>query len=136
MRARDAERTATLRLAISALNYRRIERNAPLSDAEQDDVIRKQMRQRDDAIEAYDKAARADLADKERRERTILQAYLPEELSGEVLRAAVREALAGLGPDATFGDAMKAAVGALKGRAGGAAIQAAVKDELAARSGT
>lgn len=134
MKARDAERTATLRMAISAMNYRRIERNAQLSDDEQLDVMRKQVKQRNDSIEEYTKAGRTDLAEKEQRERTILEEYLPARMSGDALRAAVKAALAPLGADAKFGDAMKAAMAALKDAADGKAIQEAVKAELSARA--
>ncbi len=136
MKARDAERTSTLRMAISAMKYRTIERNAQLSDDEQIEVLRKQVKQRDDSIEEFHKAGRDDLADKEARERAILQSYLPARMSGDDLRAAVREAIGGLGADAKFGDAMKAAMGALKDKADGKAIQEAVKAELASRSST
>jgi hypothetical protein len=135
MRARDAERTSTIRMAISAVKYRTIERNAQLSDEEQLDVLRKQVKQRDDSIEEYTKAGRADLADKERREKGILEAYLPARMSAEDLRKEVRALLAPLPSDAKFGDAMKATMAALKDRADGKAIQEAVKAEMAARGG-
>jgi uncharacterized protein YqeY len=134
MRARDAERTSTLRMAISAIKYRTIERNTPLSDDEQLDVMRKQVKQRDDSIEEYTKAGRSDLADKELRERVILETYLPARLSAGDLREQVRAALVSLAADAKFGDAMKMAMAALKDRADGKAIQEAVKAEMAARS--
>ena len=133
MKARDAERTATLRLAISAMTYRTIERNAQLSDDEQLDVMRKQVKQRNDSIEEFRKAGRADLADKEQRERSILEAYLPAQMSADALRSAVKAALAPLKADAKFGDAMKAAMAALKDQADGRTIQEAVKAEMAAR---
>ena len=133
MKARDAERTATLRMAISAMKYRTIERNAQLSEDEQLDVLRKQVKQRNDSIDEFSKAGRTDLADKEQRERTILESYLPARMSGDALRSAVRAALAPLGADAKFGDAMKAAMAALKDQADGKAIQEAVKSEMAAR---
>ena len=134
MKARDAERMSTLRMAISALKYRTIERSAQLSEDEQLEVLRKQVKQRDDSIEEYRKAGRTDLADKEQREREILESYLPARMGGDELRAAVRAALTGLAADAKFGDAMKAAMAALKDRADGKAIQEAVKAEMAARS--
>lgn len=133
MKARDAERTATLRMAISAMKYRTIERNAQLSEDEQLDVLRKQVKQRNDSIGEFSKAGRTDLADKEQRERTILESYLPARMSGDALRSAVRAALATLGADAKFGDAMKAAMAVLKDQADGKAIQEAVKAEMAAR---
>jgi uncharacterized protein len=136
MKARDAERTSVLRMAMSAMKYRTIERNAQLSDDEQLDVLRKQVKQRDDSIEEYARGGRADLADKERREKVILEAYLPARMCGDELRAAVRRAIASIPADARFGDAMKAAMAALKDRADGKAIQEAVKAEMASRSGT
>lgn len=136
MKARDAERTSTLRMAISAMKYRTIERNAQLSEEEQLDVLRKQVKQRDDSIEEYGKAGRDDLAEKERRERTILETYLPARMSGEALRAEVHAILAPLGSDAKFGDAMKSAMAVLKDRADGKAIQEAVKAEMATKAGS
>jgi len=134
MKARDAERMATLRMAISAMNYRRIERNGALSTEEQEDVLRKQVKQREDSITEFTRGARTDLADKERREREILKEYLPPELSAQQLQAEVNGILAGLGPDAKFSDAMKAVMPVLQKRANGKAIQEAVKVAMAGKS--
>jgi hypothetical protein len=134
MKARDAERTSTLRMAISAMQYRTIERNADLSDEEQLDVLRKQVKQRDDSIEEYTKAARSDLAEKEQRERTILEMYLPARMSADDLRKQVRALIAPLASDAKFGDAMKVVMAALKDKADGKSIQEAVKAEMAAKA--
>ncbi len=133
MKQRDAERLSTLRMAISAMTYRRIERNAQLSEEEQLDVLRKQVKQRDDAIEEFARGKREDLVAKERREREILSGYLPTELSGDALRQAVADAIAPLGPSAQFGAAMKAAMAALKDRAGGKAIQEVVRSLTATK---
>jgi uncharacterized protein len=130
MKNKDAERVNTLRMAISALNYRRIERNADLSDDEQLDVIRKQVKQRDDSITEFTKGGRNDLAQKESRERDILLAYLPAQLDAAQLRDAVSAACAKLGPAPAFGDAMKAAMAELRDRANGKAIQEAVRSFL------
>ena len=134
MKARDLDRIATIRLAISAMNYRRIEALKDLSPEEQEDVIRKQVKQRDDAIEEYTKAKRTDLADKEARERAILKEYLPAELSADQLRTEVAAIIATLGPDAKFGDAMKAVMPALSKRAGGKQIQEAVKAAMSTKT--
>ena len=131
MKARDTDRMATLRMAISAMNYRRIERNQQLTPDEQEDVVRKQVKQRDDSIAEYTKAARKDLADKELLEREILKEYLPPDLSAEQLQAEVTTIVAGLGPDAKFGDAMKAVMPVLSRRANGKAIQDAVRAAMA-----
>lgn len=130
MKNRDAERLSTLRMAISAMTYRRIERNEQLSEDEQLDVLRKQVKQRDDSIEEFARGGRQDLVAKERREREILAAYMPAELSGGALREAVAAALEPLGPSPQFGAAMKAAMAALKNKANGKAIQEAVRSAL------
>ncbi len=132
MKARDAERLSTLRMAISAMTYRRIERNEQLSAADQLDVVRKQVKQRDDAIEQFTRGGREDLAAKERNERAILATYLPAELSGDALHRAVAAALAPLGPAPQFSAAMKAAMAALKGQASGKAIQETVRAVIGA----
>jgi uncharacterized protein YqeY len=130
MKSRDAERVATLRMAISAMNYRRIERNAELTEAEQLDVLRKQVKQRDDSIAEFKRGGREDLAAKEAREREILAGYLPAELSHAQLHEAVRTVLAPLGPSPDFGTAMKAALAQLRDKANGKAIQEAVRSFL------
>lgn len=131
MKARDVERVQTLRLAISALRYRHIERNTPLLEDEEIEVLRKQVKQRDDAIELYSRGSRDDLAAKEGRERSILLEYLPKGLEPAELRKEVETVVARLGPGAKFGDAMKAAMSLLKDRAEGKAIQDAVRAALA-----
>jgi len=133
MRSRDAERLSTLRMAISAMTYRRIERNEQLSEEDQADVLRKQVKQRDDAIEEFTKGGRPELAAKELREREILSTYLPAELTPEELRAQVHQMLAPLGQPLAFGAAMKAVMAQLKDRASGKAIQEAVREALAAK---
>jgi uncharacterized protein len=130
MKARDTERLMTLRMAISAMNYRRIERSGQLSDEEQLDVMRKQVKQREDSITEFKRGNREDLVDKETREREILKLYLPAEMDSGALVAAVTEALAPLGPNPQFGAAMKAAMAALKDKASGKAIQEAVRAAL------
>ena len=120
----------TLRMAISAMNYRRIERSGQLSDEEQLDVMRKQVKQREDSIAEFKRGNREDLVDKETREREILKLYLPAEMDSGALIAAVTEALAPLGPNPQFGVAMKAAMAALKDKASGKAIQEAVRAAL------
>lgn len=115
------------------MTYRRIERNEQLSEEDQADVLRKQVKQRDDAIEEFTKGGRPELAAKELREREILSTYLPAELSSEELRSQVTQLLAPLGAAPQFGAAMKAVMPQLKDRASGKAIQEAVREALAAK---
>jgi len=84
MRAKDATKLNVLRMLKSALKYAVIAKSdaeAELSDAEAVQVIRKQAKQRQDSIESFEKGGRAELADKEKQELAILNAYLPQGMS-------------------------------------------------------
>ena len=99
MRAKDQVRLDTLRSAISAFSYRKIEAGRELGDDEQVDVVRKLVKQRSDSISEFGKAGRTDLVEKETRERDILAALLPAQKTAEDIRPAVRAALASLAPE-------------------------------------
>lgn len=115
MKAQDAPRTSTLRMAKAALKNREIDKHGPLDDAEAAKVLQGLVRQREDSVEQYAKANRPELADKERAEITVLKAYLPAELSDEEIAAAVRGAVAETGATSPkdLGRVMKAALAAL-----------------------
>src|ERR1700681_332575 len=84
MRAKDVTRLGVLRMLKSALKYSAIEKSgadAELSDADAVQVIRKQVKQRQDSIESFEKGGRAELAEKEKAELAILNSYLPQQLS-------------------------------------------------------
>ncbi len=131
MKAKDQVRLDTLRSAISAFSYKKIEAGRELEDGDQLDVIRKLVKQRTDSITEYEKAGRAELAEKERVEREILAAFLPAQKSSDEIRAIVRELVAALPPaERTQGAAMKVVMPRLKGEADGNAIRLAVTDEL------
>src|SRR5690348_17232068 len=86
MRARDADKLGVLRMLKSALKNAAIEKGgaaATLEDAEATQVVRKQVKQRQDSIESFEKGGRPELAEKERAEIAILQQYLPAAMSGE-----------------------------------------------------
>jgi uncharacterized protein YqeY len=132
MRARDQVRLDTLRSVISAFNYKRIEAQKDLSEPEQLAVLQRLVKQRSDSIEQFGKAGRTELADKETRERDILQHYLPAQKTPDEIRAVVREVLAGLPADGrNQGAVMKAVLGQLKGLADGNAVRQVVVEELA-----
>ena len=100
MKARDAARLGTLRMLKSALKYAAIEKSG--ADAVVDDetavtVIRKQIKQREDAAEGFEKGGRADSAASERAEISVMNVYLPAALSAEELVAIVKEAIAETG---------------------------------------
>jgi hypothetical protein len=130
MKAKDAEKLSTLRMLQSALKYQQIDAGHELSDDEALSVIRKAVKQRQDSIEQYEKGNRPELAAKERSEMTMLQAYLPPELSEEEIESGVKEIIANTGAASKkdMGKVMKEATARYKGRVDGKKIQ-----EIAAR---
>jgi len=136
MKARDAARLGTLRMLKSALKYAAIEKSG--ADAVVDDetavtVIRKQIKQREDAAEGFEKGGRPDSAASERAEIEVMTVYLPAALSAEELAAIVKEAIAESGATgkAQMGAVMKLAQVKAAGRADGKSLSAEVQKHLA-----
>src|SRR5438552_4988016 len=135
MRARDATKLGVLRMLKSALKYAAIAKSgaeAELSDAEAAQVIRKQVKQRQDSIESFEKGGRAELANKEREELSILNAYLPQGMSGDELVKVVRETIAQVGATskAQMGAVMKALQAKVAGRVDGKTLSQEVSQQL------
>jgi uncharacterized protein YqeY len=133
MRAKEAGKLSVLRGLKSALKYAEIEKtDAALDDSAAVQVIRKQVKQRHDSIESFDKGGRCELAAKEREELEILNTYLPKGLSPEELSALVRETIAEVGATskAQMGAVMKALQAKVAGRADGKALSAEVQKQL------
>jgi uncharacterized protein len=135
MRAKDATKLAVLRMLKSALKYAAIAKSgaeAELSDAEAAQVIRKQAKQRQDSIESFEKGGRAELADKEKEELSILNAYLPQAMSAEELARVVRETITQVGATskAQMGAVMKALQIKVAGRADGKTLSQEVVRQL------
>ena len=135
MRAKDATRLGVLRMLKSALNYSAIEKSgaeARLDDGEAAQVIRKQVKQRQDSIESFEKGGRPELAAKEKEELAILQAYLPKGLGADELEKIVRETITELGATskAQMGAVMKALQEKVAGRADGKTLSAEVSKQL------
>jgi hypothetical protein len=97
MKAHDENVVGTLRLLISAFNYEQIAKQHELTEEEELAVIRKEVKQRRDSIEAYDKAGRTDLSEKEKVELDILATYLPPEMSDEEIVNLVDQAIIATG---------------------------------------
>jgi len=136
MKARDAARLGTLRMLKSALKYAAIEKSG--ADAVVDDetavtVIRKQIKQREDAAEGFEKGGRPDSAASERAEIEVMTVYLPAALSAEELAAIVKEAIteSGATGKAQMGAVMKLAQVKAAGRADGKSLSAEVQKHLA-----
>lgn len=136
MRARDAARLGVLRMLKSALKYAAIEKSGAegqLDNTEATQVIRKQVKQRQDSIESFEKGGRAELAEKEKSELAILSQYLPAALSAEELSRFVRETIAEVGATsrAQMGVVMKALGPKIAGRADGKTLSQEVQRQLA-----
>jgi uncharacterized protein len=135
MRAKDAAKLGVLRMLKSALKYAAIAKSgaeAELSDAEAVQVIRKQAKQRQDSIESFEKGGRAELAEKEKEELAILNAYLPQGMSPDELAKVVRETIVELGAKskAQMGAVMKELQAKVAGRADGKTLSAEVQKQL------
>ena len=135
MRAKDAARLGVLRMLKSALKYSAIEKSgtdAQLDDAEAVQVIRKQVKQRQDSIESFEKGGRPELAAKEKDEVVILQSYLPQGLSADELTKIVGETIRELGATskAQMGAVMKALQTKVAGRADGKTLSQEVQRQL------
>jgi uncharacterized protein YqeY len=135
MRAKDATRLGVLRMLKSALKYAAIAKSgaeAELNDAEAAQVIRKQAKQRQDSIESFEKGGRAELAEKEREELSILNAYLPQQMNADELEKVVRETIAEVSATskAQMGAVMKALQAKVAGRVDGKSLSAEVQKQL------
>jgi uncharacterized protein YqeY len=133
MRAKDAGRLGVLRMLKSALKYAAIEKSdAGLDDAAASQVIRKQVKQRQDSIESFEKGGRPELAAKEKEELEMLNAYLPKGMNADELTAMVRETIAEIGATskAQMGAVMKALQEKAAGRADGKTLSAEVQRQL------
>ena len=131
-RRNQAERLTHAEIGLKIRSDREIRGEAELSDAEAVQVIRKQAKQRRDSIESFEKGGRGELADKEKEELAILNAYLPRAMSPDELAKIVREAIAELGATskAQMGEVMKALQAKAGGRADGKTLSAEVQKQL------
>jgi uncharacterized protein len=135
MRAKDATKLGVLRMLKSALTYSAIEKSgadAELNEADAVQVIRKQVKQRQDSIESFEKGGRPELAAKEKGELSILNGYLPQGMSAAEIAQAVRETIAEVGATskAQMGVVMKAVQAKVAGRADGKTLSAEVQKQL------
>lgn len=122
MKSKDADRLSTLRLVKSALTNAAIEKKKDaLTDEEVLAVIQKQVKQRHESLENFQKGNRTDLANKEKKEIEILSSYLPKPFSPQELEAMVRKAIeqSQAKTKADLGKVMKVIMPQLQGRADG-----------------
>ncbi|MDQ1723636.1 MAG: uncharacterized protein QOG52_664 [Frankiaceae bacterium] len=135
MKARDELRTASLRMALTALTNEEVagKQARELSDEDVVAVLRREVKKRTEAAEAFAGGGREASADRERAEREVLAAYLPAEMSeadlNELVEAAVAES--GATTPGQMGQVMKLLTPKVAGRAEGGRVAAAVRQRLA-----
>jgi uncharacterized protein YqeY len=135
MREKNATKLGVLRMLKAAFTNATIEKSGAqgeLSDADATQVIRKQVKQRQDSIESFEKGGRAELAAKEKEELSILRSYLPQAMSADEISKTVRETIAEVGASskAQMGAVMKAVQAKVAGRADGKTLSAEVQKQL------
>ena len=136
MKAKQADRLGALRMLKSSLKYAVIEKGAAseadLADTDVITVIRKRIKQCQDAVEGFVKGGREEQAAKEKAEIALLEAYLPASLSADELAALVRDAIAETGATgkAQMGAVMKVVMAKAAGRTDGKAVNAEVQKQL------
>lgn len=133
MRGKDAEVLSTLRLLLSAIKMKEIAlrkgEEVSLNDEQVIEVIRSEIKKRNDSVLAYEQGDRQDLANKEKNEIKILEKYLPPSLSDEEIEKIIREEIGAL-EEKDFGKAMGKVMPRLKGKAEGGKISEIVKKVL------
>ena len=134
MKARDELRTSVLRMLISDLKNEKIKLMRGLQDEEVAAILKRSAKRRDEAAAAFEKGGRADLAEKERKEKTILEAYMPVRMPDEEMERIVAEAVQSLGATSPkdAGRVIGAVMKAHGARADGNAVRAAVNRKLGA----
>jgi uncharacterized protein YqeY len=133
MRAKETARLGTVRLLLAAMKQKEVDERIELQDSDVLQIIEKMLKQRRESIAQYEKAARQDLADVEKAEITVLQAYLPQQLSdaevAEAVAAAIQETGAA-GPK-DMGKVMGLLKSKLAGRTDMGKLSGLVKSKLA-----
>jgi uncharacterized protein YqeY len=132
IKAGDRVRLDTLRLLATAVKNREVELGRDLSEDDLAEVATRETKRRREAAEAYEKGGRPELAERERAEEAVLEAFIPEQLSEEEVRAAVEEAVAATGATGPgdLGKVMGHVMGRLKGQVDGSEVNRLVRERL------
>lgn len=134
MKAGDSVRVSTLRLLSNAIHNEEIAMKAlgqqrDLTQEEELALVRRQLKQREEAVEAYEKGGRAEAAEKERQEAGILKEFLPQQMSEDELSDLVNKAIEE-SEARDFGQIMKHVMVEVKGRADGKQVSSIVQNKL------
>jgi len=125
-------RLGALRLLSASVKNREVELRRELTDEEFLEVVAREVKRRNEAIEMYEKGVRPELVEKETEEREVLQVYLPQQLTAEETDALVDEAIAATGATSIkeLGKVMGYVMGKAKGRVDGSAVQQRARARL------
>ena len=132
MKARETDKLNALRLMLSSVKQREVDERITLDDAGVIGVVEKMIKQRKDSIAQYERAARQDLADKEKFEIGVIEAYLPQQLPQAEIDAIIVDAIAATGAKsaADMGKVMGVVKPKLAGRADMGKVSGMVKAKL------
>ena len=132
MRAKDGARLSTVRLLLAAMKQKEVDERVELSDADILAILEKMIKQRRESIAQFEKAARQDLADKEKAEIQVLSGYLPQQLSDAEIQNEINSAISQTGASGAkdMGKVMAALKGRLAGRADMGKVSGLVKAKL------
>ena len=132
MKARDKPRVDALRMLTAALKNGEIEKGGPLTESEERAILRRQLKQREESVEAFRKAGREDQAQAEAAEAEIVRRYLPAPLSDEELEELVDEAVRETGATSMkdMGAVMGRAMAMAGNRADGRRLSGLVRERL------
>jgi uncharacterized protein YqeY len=133
MRSGEKERLGLIRMITAAIKQREVDERITLEDAQVLSVLEKMIKQRKESLVQFQAGNRQDLVDKEAAEITLLQGYLPSQLSGSEIDALISDAIAATGA-ASIKD-MGKVMGLIKGKAQGRADMAAVGAKIKAKLG-
>lgn len=133
MRGGDKARLGVIRLILAAVKQREVDERIELDDAQTVGVLEKMLKQRKDSVNQYVAAGREDLADVERAEMAVIEAYLPAKLSDAEVDALIDAAIAETGANSPRD--MGKVVAAVKGKAAGRADMGQVSARIKTRLG-
>lgn len=132
MKNKDKETLTVIRMIRSALQNEAIKKNGPLNEEDEIAVLSRELKQRKDSLQAFDKADRHDLVEKLEFEIKVLQNYLPKQLTNEELEQIIQETINEVGASSKkdFGKVMSTVMPKVKGRADGKIVNQLVQKYL------
>jgi hypothetical protein len=132
MKAKDKLRVSTIRLMLAEIKNEEIAKRDKLDEEELLGIVAREARKRRESIAEFEKGGRQDLVDKEKRELTLIEAYLPEQLTEEEVRSMVDETIeeVGAASAADLGKVMGKLMPRLKGKFDGKKANQIVREAL------